>query len=68
MRYEERPYLIMEGNYYIQFDIWHNQVIDISHVTDPLRAARFETEKDARFAASRACWPRSLRDYRIVRC
>lgn len=68
MRKEDRHYLIMEGDNYVAFDIWHDQVIDIYHVQDPLRAARFETEEGAKFTASRACWPRSLRDYKIVRC
>ena len=68
MRKENRPFAIMEGNSFVSFDIWHDQVIDIHHVTDPLRAARFDTEEDARSVARRACWPRSLQDYKIVRC
>jgi len=63
-----RNYAIMEGDYYLSFDVWHDQVIGIHQVTDQHRASRFESENDARNAARMVCYPRRLSDYQVVRC
>jgi hypothetical protein len=58
----------MEDGYYVWFDIFFNFVNEIHHTEDIDFAWHFSTEEDAEQFIKSIGYPRSIENYKIVRC
>ena len=66
-RNDGKPFMIMEGEYYLWFDIFHGYVYGIHQTKDPDFASHFLTIEDAASFVKTISYPWRINGYRIVR-
>lgn len=66
-RNKDKHYVVKEGPWFLQFEQWHDDIIDIRN-TDIDYASHFKTEDDARALIKTISYPRRIMNYEIVRC